>query len=150
MFQTNEVYKPTINNHTIVNVAPTSKGMIIISNIWFFEKLYLIQRHLYEHFDLYFFKCNLCNDIFRYTTQFKDHQEAHKKAMKKSGEDLSSNSSSDMIGNYHLATDFHFFPDEDEAKRIIESYFYFDQTEAVFVCKICSDAQNTHVKTFQH
>ena len=47
------------------------------------EKLHMMQRHLYEHFNLYFFQCPLCNDIFRYGHQFKDHQESHKKAMKR-------------------------------------------------------------------
>ena len=47
------------------------------------EKLHMMQRHLYEHFNLYFFQCPLCNDIFRYGHQFKDHQESHRKAMKR-------------------------------------------------------------------
>ena len=50
------------------------------------EKLHMMQRHLYEHFNLYFYQCPLCNDIFRYGHQFKDHQESHKKAlMRESG-----------------------------------------------------------------
>ena len=47
------------------------------------EKLHMMQRHLYEHFNLYFYQCPLCNDIFRYGHQFKDHQESHKKALKR-------------------------------------------------------------------
>ena len=70
------------------------------------EKLYLIQRHLYEHFNFYFMKCPLCNDIFRFTSQFKEHQEAHQKMMRRSREE---GSKGDKIGNYHEVTDYHYF-----------------------------------------
>ena len=54
-----------------------------------------------------------------------------------------------MIGKYHEVEDFHFIP-ETEARDIISSYFYFDESKTVFVCKLCSNAQSSRMKTFNH
>ena len=110
------------------------------------EKLYLIQRHLYEHFNFYFMRCPLCNDIFRFTSQFKEHQEAHQKIMRKSRED---GNKEDKIGNYHEVTDYHYIP-EDEAKPVIESYYFHDESECVYICRICSEVATSQNKMFNH
>ena len=105
-------------------------------------KLYLIQRHLYEHFNLYFMKCDKCNDLFRYPTQFKEHQEAHRKAISK---EIVRNE--DKIGDYHKATEFILIPAE-EAKEIVESYFV--QNQQNFACKLCAFTASSQVRTFNH
>ena len=51
------------------------------------HKSYLIQRHLYDHFNIYFHRCELCHDIFRFATQFKEHKEAHRKLMDRQEEE---------------------------------------------------------------
>ena len=110
------------------------------------EKLHMMQRHLYEHFNLYFYTCSLCNDIFRFRHQYKEHQESHQKIVDKSNE---FNINKEMIGNYHEVENFHFIP-ETEAQNIISSYFYFDERKTVFVCKLCSNVQSSRIKTFNH
>ena len=113
------------------------------------EKLYLIQRHLYEHFNFYFMRCPLCNDIFRFTSQFKEHQEAHQKLLRKTQEEGRPGSKEDKIGNYHEAADYHYIPEE-EAKTVVDSYYIHDDSECVYICKICSDVQSSQTKMFNH
>ena len=112
------------------------------------EKLHMMQRHLYEHFNLYFYTCSLCNDIFRFRHQYKEHQENHQKIVESSPE-FSQNNETAIIGKYHEVEEFHFIP-ETEARDIISSYFYFDESKTVFVCKLCSNAQSSRMKTFNH
>ena len=112
------------------------------------EKLHMMQRHLYEHFNLYFYTCSLCHDIFRFRHQYKEHQENHQKIVDSSPE-FSENKQVAMIGKYHETEDFHFIP-ETEARDIVSSYFYFDENKTVFVCKLCSNAQTSRIKTFNH
>jgi len=119
------------------------------------EKSYLIQRHLYDHFNIYFLKCDLCNDIFRFATQFKDHLEAHKKAEVKSKEGAvkkKANHLKDKIGNYHEAEDFSYIPAE-EAKDIVESYYRFEEAEednVIFHCKLCDFTANNNSRMYNH
>ena len=112
------------------------------------EKLHMMQRHLYEHFNLYFYTCSLCNDIFRFRHQYKEHQENHQKIVDSSHE-FSENKDIAIIGKYHEVEDFHFIP-ETEARDIVSSYFYFDESKTVFVCKLCSHAEISRIKTFNH
>jgi len=119
------------------------------------EKSYLIQRHLYDHFNIYFLKCEMCNDIFRFATQFKDHLEAHKKAEHKNKEDYDkkkANHLKDKIGNYHEAEDFTFIPYE-EAKDIVESYYTFEDTaedDVIYQCKLCDFTVNSNLRMYNH
>ena len=112
------------------------------------EKLHMMQRHLYEHFNLYFYTCTLCNDIFRFRHQHKEHQENHQKIVESSPVFIQ-NSEVSIIWKYHEVEDFHFIP-ETKARDIISSYFYFDESKTVFVCKLCSNAQSSRMKTFNH
>jgi len=117
------------------------------------EKSYLIQRHLYDHFNIYFYRCHMCNDIFRFANQFKDHLEAHKKAESKSkegSEKKKANHMKDKIGNYHEAVDISYIP-ADEAKEIVESYYKFeDKGEEVFTCKLCDFTANNNLRMYNH
>jgi len=119
------------------------------------EKSYLIQRHLYDHFHIYFFKCEMCNDIFRFATQFKDHLEAHKKAESKFKEGSVKKKAShmkDKIGNYHQAEDFTFIPAE-EAKEIVESYYRYEEgggDNETFHCKLCDFHINNNLRMYNH
>eukprot|EP00092_Neocalanus_flemingeri_P003427 GFUD01003671.1.p1 GENE.GFUD01003671.1~~GFUD01003671.1.p1 ORF type:complete len:1771 (+),score=462.40 GFUD01003671.1:44-5356(+) len=119
------------------------------------EKSYLIQRHLYDHFNIYFLKCELCNDIFRFATQFRDHLEAHKKAENRNKEESvkkKANHLKDKIGNYHEAEDFSFIPAE-EAKDIVESYYTFEETaeeDVLYQCKLCDFTVNSNSRMYNH
>ena len=79
------------------------------------QKSYLIQRHLYDHLNIYFLRCDFCHDIFRFASQFKEHQEAHKRQEKASQEQ-------EVLGSFHLAKEFTFLQPA-EAKDIVESYY---------------------------
>ena len=117
------------------------------------EKSYLIQRHLYDHFNIYFYRCEMCNDIFRFANQFKDHLEAHKKAETKSkvgSEKRKASHMKDKIGNYHEAEDESYIPAE-EAKEIVESYYTFeDNGEESFSCKLCDFKGTNNLRMYNH
>ena len=89
------------------------------------QKQYLIQRHLYDHFNIYFLRCDFCHDIFRFASQFKEHQEAHKRQEKTQQEEQEKQKASqeqEVLGSFHLAKEFTFLQPA-EAKDIVESYY---------------------------
>ena len=118
------------------------------------HKSYLIQRHLYDHFNIYFHRCELCHDIFRFPTQFKEHKEAHRKLMDRQEEEQEKQRTSkeqELLGNFHLAKEFTFLPPQ-EARQYVESYYHLQETQprAVYRCKLCSYTVDIQGRMYNH
>jgi hypothetical protein len=118
------------------------------------HKSYLVQRHLYDHFNIYFHRCDLCHDIFRFATQFKEHQEAHKKAGQKVVEEQErqrATEEQELLGSFHLAAAFTFLP-PGEARGYVESCYRLQQTQpkAVYRCKLCTYTVDINSRMYNH
>ena len=115
------------------------------------HKSYLIQRHLYDHFNIYFHRCELCHDIFRFPTQFKEHKEAHRKLMERQEEELEKQRTSkeqELLGNFHMAKEFTFLPPH-EARPYVQSYYHL-QDAHVYKCKLCSYSVDVQGRMYNH
>jgi len=132
----------TISGHFIHDATTNTFSCNLCSGKVRKSKFYMIQRHLYDHFHLYFFQCKKCNDMFRNRTQYQEHLQAHDRQMEKGNKDSEkkhANHMKDKIGDYHLKEDFTFIPRE-EAREVIESYYTFTEEDGgyfSYYCKLC-------------
>ena len=118
------------------------------------HKSYLIQRHLYDHFNLYFLRCDQCHDIFRFATQFKEHQEAHRKQEQRQQEEQEKQKATqeqEVLGSYHLADKFTFLPPS-EARRFVESCYRSQESDVgkEVECKLCGHRGESGSRMYSH
>ncbi|XP_023324966.1 uncharacterized protein LOC111698769 isoform X2 [Eurytemora carolleeae] len=135
------------------NIQTKKYECTLCNGVFQADTITLIQRHLYEHMNLYVHKCELCGDVFRNVAQFKEHKEMHKKRLEEKEEEIKNfNSSQDKIGDYHLE-EKEVYIRLSESKPIIESYFSIDSSTPginSFSCKLCLFARDNYSLVFNH
>ena len=103
---------------------------LVCKEDWATTKLDQAREHVYDHYGVYLYQCDLCLDLFRKQAHYLRHKEIHNKR-----EEEKAVAEADKVGNYHLLEEPKFLPWR-EAKPVIDTYFKREEGGRN-LCKLC-------------
>ena len=118
-----------------VGAALLGNILVFQDSEWSSPKMDVAREHVYDHFGVYLFQCDLCLDLFRKQAHYTRHREIHSKR-----EEEREVQEGDKLGGYHLLEQPVFLAWK-VAKPVIDTYYSREEGRAS--CKLCSHSSTT-------